>query len=128
MYRGGLTDDPILAVAFVQRAAQVHDLCRQLIAFERRADLIRDTFDEGDFVFLKSLARLAPNESEQSKSLSADTNRRHERRASAEDRVERESPRKRQIGLEQAHRLALCQHLDHRWKGSHIERLSVFVE
>ena len=87
----------------MQRAAQVHDLGRQLVALERRADLIRDTFNERDFVFLKTLARLAPNESEQSKRLSTNSDGRHERRASAKDRVEGESPGKRQISLEQAH-------------------------
>src|ERR1043165_6057261 len=44
-YRGSLTDDARLAVTFVQRTTQVHDFGRQLIAFERRADLVRDTFD-----------------------------------------------------------------------------------
>src|SRR5262249_2544942 len=77
---------------------------------------------------IKSFARLTPNESEQSKRVSADSDRRHERRPTTEDLVERESPRKRQVSLEQAHRLALRQHFHHRRKRSHVERLSVNVK
>ena len=79
-----LTDDAFLAVAFVKRGAEVHDLRRQLIAFERRADLVGDAFDERDFVIFKSFARLAPNQTEQSKRLSADAHRSDERGAPAE--------------------------------------------
>ena len=37
----------------------------KLIAFERGADLIGNAFDECDFVILKTLSRLTPNQSEQ---------------------------------------------------------------
>ena len=63
-YRGRLSDDAFLAVTFVQRAAKVHDLRRQLIAFECRADLICDAFDERHLVIVKTFSRLAPDESE----------------------------------------------------------------
>jgi hypothetical protein len=68
-YRRRLTDDPFLSVTLVQRAAQVHDFCRQLVALECGAYLIRDAFDECDFVILETFARLAPNESEQAKRM-----------------------------------------------------------
>src|SRR5829696_2668383 len=72
-YRGGLADDAFLAIALVQCAAQVHDLCRQLITLECGADLIGDAFDECDVVILETFSRLAPDESEQAKRLSTNS-------------------------------------------------------
>src|SRR6185503_12998291 len=62
-----------LAVALVQCAAQVHDLCRQLVALECGPDLIGNAFDECDFVILETFARLTPDESEQAKRLSTNS-------------------------------------------------------
>ena len=63
-YRGRLSDNSFLAVTFVQRAAKVHDLRRQLITLECGADLIGDAFDERHLVIVKAFSRLAPDESE----------------------------------------------------------------
>ena len=83
-YHGRLTDDAVLAIAFVQRTTQVHDFRRQLIALECRADLVGNALDERDFVILKAFARLAPNQSEQTKRVPSDSHRRDERRATSE--------------------------------------------
>ena len=82
-------------MTLVQGTTQAHHFRRKLIAFERRADLICDALDERDFVILEAFTRAAPDQTEQTESLSADANRSDERRAPAERRVEDEANRKR---------------------------------
>ena len=55
-----------------------------MIAFERRADLIRNSFDQGDFVIFEAVTRLAPNQTEQAKGVTADAYRRDQSSAAAQ--------------------------------------------
>ena len=72
----------------MQGAAQVHYLGRQLIAFERGANLVRDAFDERHLMILKTFSRCAPHQTEQAKGLTSHPHRGHQGCASTEYGVE----------------------------------------
>src|SRR5688500_16402176 len=78
-----LPDDPILAVAFVQGAFEPHHFSGKLVAFQRRAYLIGNALDQRYFMILESVTRFAPDQSQQAKSVPANTHWSDQRRPTA---------------------------------------------
>src|SRR5687768_11746255 len=83
-----LADD--LALSLVQFAAQSHHLGRELITFERSAELVGNTLDKRNVMVLE-FAFLAPDKTEQPKRAARNMYRRDERGFAAKLRVKKES-------------------------------------
>src|SRR6185503_1636468 len=69
---GRLSDDAILAMPFMQRALQAHDLGGKMIALQSRAYLIGDALDQRDLVIFEPIALFAPYQTQQPKSMARD--------------------------------------------------------
>ena len=98
--RGRLSDDSVFAVAFMQSAFQAHHFGRKVIALESRAYLISDSLDQCSLVIFETIARFAPNQTEQPKRVTGNAHRRHQSGAASERRIKHDPQRQRQIGFE----------------------------
>src|SRR5260370_31166024 len=102
-----LADDPIFAIALMQRAFQAHDFGREAIALQRGANLIGYSLDQGDLVIFETIALPAPDPTEQSERVPGNAYRRHQRGPPAERGVKNSSQRERQVCFEEFERLAV---------------------
>ena len=92
----------------MQFALEPHHLGRELIAFERGADLVGDALYESNVVIFER-ALFAPHKTEQAERLSGDMNRRNQSRLAAKLRIEKQPDRKWQLGIGQSQCFALTQ-------------------
>ena len=99
-----------LALPLVKLALEPHDLGRKLIAFERRADLICDALDQCDVMIFES-AFFAPHKSQKPKGFPGHVNRRDKSRLSAKLCIEKQTNRKRQLGIGQTQRFSIAKQL-----------------
>ena len=75
----------------MQGAFQAHYFGGEMIAFQRRTDLVSDAFDQSDLVSFESFSQFAPDQAQQSEGVTGDANRRYQCRPSAERRIENDA-------------------------------------
>src|SRR5215210_2298785 len=96
----------------VKLALEAHHFRRKLVAFERRADLVGNSFDQRDFVIFKTaVAFLAPDKTQKPDRLTADAHRRNERGVTVQLRIKNQTNRKRQILINQPQSFPVAQNV-----------------
>src|SRR5215213_1295074 len=112
----------------VKLALEAHHFRRKLVAFQSRADLVGNSFDQSDFVIFKTaVALLAPDKTQKPERLTADAHRRDQSGVTVQLRIENQANRKRQILINQAQSFSFAQNVAQNRKRLDVERLIMFL-